>query len=303
MRFVVPLSSASLGVMPRGEELVRIGELSRRLGVGTDRLRAWERRYGLLQPVRTAGGFRLYSREDEQRVREMQSQLARGLAAAQAAAVVLANAERAPAAPVEELRAQLAATLARFDATGANAVLDRAFSVHGRDTALREIVYPYLHELGEAWARAEIDVGQEHFASNLLESRLLALSSGWDRGHGPRAVLACAPGERHTLGLAGLGVCLRDRSWSITYLGADTPVAMTTRAAGSRQPQLVVISSTMPNGLPRWEDQLHALAGSVPVALAGPGATDRLAERIGAQLLVDDPVTAAERLAVQNTSQ
>ena len=146
--------------MTRGEELVRIGELSRRLGVGTDRLRAWERRYGLLRPVRTAGGFRLYSREDEQRVRDMQSQLERGLAAAEAAEVVLANADRAPEAPVEELRAQLTATLSAFDATGANAVLDRALEVHGRDTALREVVYPYLRELGEAWAQARIDVGQ-----------------------------------------------------------------------------------------------------------------------------------------------
>jgi MerR family transcriptional regulator, light-induced transcriptional regulator len=283
--------------MTRGEELVRIGELSRRLGVGTDRLRAWERRYGLLRPVRTAGGFRLYSREDEQRVREMQSQLEQGLAAAEAAEVVLANAERAPAEAAGEPRAQLAATLSKFDASGANAVLDRAFAVHGRDTVLREIVYPYLRELGEGWARGDIDVGQEHFASNLVESRLLALASGWDQGHGPRAVLACAPGEQHTLALAGLGVALRERGWSITYLGADTPVAMTARAAERLHPQLAVISSTMPNGLPPWEDDLRALTASVPVAIAGPGATDRLTERIGAQRLIVDPVTAAERLA------
>jgi DNA-binding transcriptional MerR regulator len=283
--------------MTRGEELVRIGELSRRLGVGTDRLRAWERRYGLLRPVRTAGGFRLYSREDEQRVREMQSQLEQGLAAAEAAEVVLANAERAPAEAAGEPRAQLAATLSKFDASGANAVLDRAFAVHGRDTVLREIVYPYLRELGEGWARGEIDVGQEHFASNLVESRLLALASGWDQGHGPRAVLACAPGEQHTLALAGLGVALRERGWSITYLGADTPVAMTARAAERLHPQLAVISSTMPNGLPPWEDDLRALTACVPVAIAGPGATDRLTERIGAQRLIVDPVTAAERLA------
>ena len=78
------------------EGLVRIGELSRRLGVGPDRLRAWERRYGLLRPVRTPGGFRLYSREDEQRVRDMQAQLARGLSAAQAAEVVLATHQSPP---------------------------------------------------------------------------------------------------------------------------------------------------------------------------------------------------------------
>ena len=83
--------------MSAADGLVRIAELSRRVGVGADRLRAWERRYGLLRPVRTPGGFRLYSPADEQRVRDMQEQLARGLSAAQAAEAVLAA--RRPAAP------------------------------------------------------------------------------------------------------------------------------------------------------------------------------------------------------------
>src|SRR6478736_3334773 len=60
----------------------RIGELSRRSGVSPDLLRAWERRYGLLSPSRSAGGLRLYSEEDLLRVRAMQQQLATGLAAA-----------------------------------------------------------------------------------------------------------------------------------------------------------------------------------------------------------------------------
>ncbi|HEY6030458.1 MAG TPA: MerR family transcriptional regulator, partial [Gaiellaceae bacterium] len=65
--------------------MYRIGELARRTGVSPDLLRAWERRYGLLEPVRTGGGFRVYSEEDEQRVRAMQAHLQRGLAAAEAA--------------------------------------------------------------------------------------------------------------------------------------------------------------------------------------------------------------------------
>src|SRR5215212_2559704 len=68
---------------------IRIGELSRRVGVAADRLRAWERRYGLMEPARTDGGFRLYSREDERRVRGMKAHLERGLSAAEAARVVL----------------------------------------------------------------------------------------------------------------------------------------------------------------------------------------------------------------------
>ena len=71
--------------------VLRIGVLSRRLGVSDHVLRAWERRYGLLRPVRTPGGFRLYSEADARRVRSMQEHLARGLSAAEAAQAVLAE--------------------------------------------------------------------------------------------------------------------------------------------------------------------------------------------------------------------
>jgi DNA-binding transcriptional MerR regulator/methylmalonyl-CoA mutase cobalamin-binding subunit len=279
------------------EGRVRIGELSRRLGVGTDRLRAWERRYGLLQPVRTPGGFRLYSRDDEQRVRDMQDQLERGLSAAQAAEVVLA-AHRPPAAaaPLDALRTRLTAALGDFDDPGANAVLDQVFALHGPDVAMRDVIFPCLRELGDAWERAEIDVSQEHFASNLMQRRLLALVPGWDRGHGPRAVLACAPGERHSLGLTGLGVGLRNRGWRVTYLGADTPVAMVARAAETLTPELVVVSSTMPHSLSSFEEELRTLAASFRLALAGAGVGPAIAERVGAEFLDGDPVTAAQRL-------
>ena len=84
---------------PDGPPVLRIGELSRRLGVSDHVLRAWESRYGLLQPVRSAGGFRLYSEADESRVRRMQAHLARGLSAAEAARAVLGEDSGAGARP------------------------------------------------------------------------------------------------------------------------------------------------------------------------------------------------------------
>src|SRR5665811_1709010 len=71
--------------------VLRIGELSRRVGVSEHVLRAWESRYGLLSPARSNGGFRLYSEDDENRVRRMQAHLADGLAAAQAASAAIAD--------------------------------------------------------------------------------------------------------------------------------------------------------------------------------------------------------------------
>ena len=282
------------------EGLVRIGELSRRLGVGTDRLRAWERRYGLLRPLRTPGGFRLYSREDEQRVREMQAQLARGLSAAQAAEVVVAaHPLSASLAPSEDLRARLTAALAGFDDAEANAVLDRLFAVLGPEHVMRDVIYPYLRALGLAWERGEIEVGQEHFASNLLQSRLLGLAPAHEDGIGPRAVLACAPGDQHSLGLTGLAVALRNRAWRVTYLGADTPLADLARTVEALTPRIVVLSSTMAHNLSPFEGELRALAASVRLALAGAGVSPAFAEAVGAELLEMDPVSAAEHLAAR----
>src|SRR5688572_20105115 len=86
----VPVKSLSsvctLHVVPAD---LRIGELARRTGVSADLLRAWERRYGLLRPERSSGGYRLYSAEDEQRVRAMTSALGRGISAGEAAKVAL----------------------------------------------------------------------------------------------------------------------------------------------------------------------------------------------------------------------
>jgi DNA-binding transcriptional MerR regulator len=285
--------------MRPGEPLIRIGELSRRLGVSADRLRAWERRYALLQPVRTSGGFRLYSRADETRLRAMQDHLARGLSAAEAArAALAADASAATgAAGVAQLRRELAEGLTAFDAIGAQALIDRLLAELGADDAIRDVILPLLRDVGERWARAELDVGQEHFASRLLEARLLALLRGSDRGAGPMALLACAPGELHTVGLVGFGIALRNRGWRITYLGADTPVAGVRHTAGGVSPALVVLSAAMPMRFAGMEAELRNLAASVPLAVAGGGTSRRLADQIGAELLDADPVTAAESVA------
>ena len=62
--------------MSEGAPVLRIGELSRRAGVSGHVLRAWERRYGSPQPVRSDGGFRLYTEADEKRIRQMRDDLA-----------------------------------------------------------------------------------------------------------------------------------------------------------------------------------------------------------------------------------
>lgn len=279
---------------------MRIGELSRRTGIAPELLRAWERRYGLLQPTRTDGGYRLYADDDLARLRTMQGHLAAGLSAAQAAALAVA-APPAPAPGGTEQAgtglAELRAALDRFDDAMAHAVLDRAIASFSTDAVLTDLVLPYLAELGVRWERGDASVAQEHFASNILRGRLLGLARGWDQGAGARAVLACAPGELHDLPLISFGLALRARGWRITYLGVDTPVATAADAARALPADALVVSATMPEHLIACSGDLGRVAGDVPLALAGAGATRALAERLGARHLAGDPVAEAERLA------
>ena len=278
--------------------LLRIGELSRRVGVTPELLRAWEKRYGLLSPSRTAGGLRLYSARDEIRIGRMRELLASGLSAAEAARLAR---EAEPAGPAhvgaEEFARELREALDRYDETAAQLALDRMFAAVGIDAALRDVVIPYLHELGERWAAEQATVGQEHFASNVIQGRLRALARGWDQGIGPRAVLACPPGELHEIGLICFGLSLRTRGWRITYLGADTPVQSIETNLSDGPPAVTVVAAVNSERFRASSAGLGRVARKTPVAIAGAGADAATAKRLGARYLDSDPVDGAATVA------
>lgn len=284
---------------------LRIGELSRRVGVTPELLRAWERRYGLMQPVRSAGGFRLYSDADEARIRRMAGHLEAGLSAAQAARAALeqvdsADAEFSAASPAENAAA-LEAALASYDEQGAHAVLDRSLATFSTEAVLVDVVAPVLHSLGERWVAGQLTIAQEHFASNVLRGRLLGVARGWGRGTGPIALLACPPGEQHDLPLLLFGISLRGAGWRIVFLGADTPISTIELAVASVAPRAVVLTAALPAPLCAVESELAVLAARVTVAVGGPGADAALAKRVGALLLDGDPVAAATTFATRNS--
>jgi MerR family transcriptional regulator, light-induced transcriptional regulator len=283
---------------------VRIGELARRVGVSEHVLRAWERRYGLLRPERSPGGYRLYSAADERRIRRMQAHLAAGLSAAEAARAALSEEQAGPpqqgtrpaGGGVADPAQDLADSLDRLDEPGAQAALDRLFAAFTPETVLRDTLLPYLHRLGRRWECGQASIADEHFASNLLRGRLAGLTRGWGQSHGPRAVLACPPGEQHDLGLLMFGIVLHRCGWRVEYLGASTPIAELARTAQQTHADIIVLAAAIENHFHGLTGDLARLARQVPLALAGAGATEVLADQTGAGLLTADPVTEAQRL-------
>ena len=280
--------------------VLRIGELSKRSGVSPELLRAWERRYGLLRPVRSAGGLRLYTPADVERVRVMRQHLADGLAAAEAAALALRAGVGDAATPMAlrpvAVRDDLADALDRYDEPRAQAILDRLLAVATVDTLLSEVVLPYLHELGERWLRGDASVAQEHFASSVVRGRLLGLARGWGLGLGPTAVLACLPGEQHDLGLIAFGLALRSRGWRIVYLGSDSPIETVEEVSRQLDPSLVVLAAASSERVEPIVTQLRALAGRHRLALGGAAAGNDALESSGALALSGDPVAEAARI-------
>ncbi len=278
---------------------LRIGELSRRVGVSPELLRAWERRYDLLRPIRSSGGFRLYSDADEERIRAMQGHLDRGLSAAEAATAALADSHAAAplAHSLGDACERMQEALEQYDETEANLLFDRLLSAYGTNTVLVEVVLPVLRAIGEGWAEGRVTIAQEHFASNVLRGRLLGLSRGWGRGTGPLAVLACPPDERHDLALLMFDIALREAGWRIAFLGADTPIATIASATVAVRPSAVVVNAVAPRRLYAVEAELAALTRRTTVAIGGAGADPSLAERLGAVLLHGDPVSAATTFA------
>jgi len=282
-----------------GERNLRIGELSRRTGVSSELLRAWERRYGLFAPARTAAGYRLYGDEDVRRAERMLLHIDSGLSAAQAARVASADVDQPPSVGREKdeipqaLGDELERALDRLDDVAAHAALDWLFARFATETVLRDAVLPYMRGLGVRWQRGEDVIAVEHFASALLRGRMLGLARGWGGGGGPHALLACVPGDQHDIGLICFGLALRGRGWRIGFLGPDTPVATITRAVGALSPDLVVVAASITTRAAGAADGLVAIGRRAPLAIGGAGTSAELAATVGARHLPQDPLTAA----------
>lgn len=231
----------------------------------------------------------------------MQALLASGLSPAQAAHTVLSEEADRPASDngggdLADASTTLDRSLKDFDEPGTQAVLDRLLATFTIDAVVGQVIIPYLHQLGEQWARGEVTVACEHFASNILRGRLAGLARGWGDGYGPLALLACPPGEQHDLGLLAFGIVLHRNGWRVAYLGADTPMSDLHGAVTELHPDLTVLAAVTADRYQEQAADLTRLAAAVPLALAGAGATEALADAIGARRLPGDPVTEAHRI-------
>lgn len=281
--------------MPGGHELLRIGELGRRLGASPEVLRAWERRYGLFAPERSAGGFRLYTHADQRRGAAMVARIAEGVAPAEAARQALAAVPQASRAGDDEF-VRLRRGLEQLDGRAAGEAFDELAARMSLESLVGHVVMPVMRDVGELWEIGGVSVAQEHFFSNFFRRRLMALAEGWETGQ-RSVVLACGPEEQHDLPLICLGLALHARGWAVTYLGTRTPASSLIEALDRRSPDAVVVSCTVDDGLDDGLEVIASAGAAVPIYLIGRAATEERAERIGSPMVPPrDPIAIARWL-------
>lgn len=256
-----------------GADGLNIAAVAQRTGIGADTLRKWERRYGVLHPNRTIGGQRRYDERDVARVEWLRDRLTEGFRISEAAALLADDAATTTSSP-KGLRDAIVAATSDPDVRQLTALVEQAFTLHDVETAIDEIVAPALRTVGDRWREGAECIAEEHLLSEAVRSRLRVLLA--DRRHAVRgtAVLACAPGERHELGLLALAVLLQADGWLPVYLGADAPLESSLALADRMGAAVICLSASTPDLLADLTSRLAdaELPDSTRVVIGGAAA-------------------------------
>ncbi len=274
---------------PPRHGLYPIRAVSRLTGVSAVTLRAWERRYGLIVPSRTAKGHRLYSEADVARIRQVLALLNQGVGVGQAGPLLAGTADvrlvadpRAPAPvlgqasdPWPDYVERMLEGARRFDVVALDIIYNDALSLYPIDLVASRLTTPVLELLGAEWPDQEACIAREHFFSNFLRNKLGArfhYLNGFSQG--PRLVAACPSGEHHELGLIQFALAAATQGYRLVMLGADVPAVEIAAAARIGDCRAVVLSVSARMEEDALAVQLATLVGltPLPVLVGGAGA-------------------------------
>lgn len=235
-----------------------IKRASEMVGVPVATLRAWQRRYGVVNPDRSASGYRLYGADDIAVLRRMQALVASGWSPKEAAAAAAAaegdeteltdlprdeprsrSARRAGTAPLDLVAAAVA-----LDPAAITRLLDDHFAKGSFEQVVDRWLLPELERLGQAWADGVVSVAGEHLAAAGVQRRLSAAfdAAAIDSGRSPLLLTGLPPGCRHELGILAFATAARRQGLAVVYLGPDLPLRDWLTAADRHQPDAVVIA-------------------------------------------------------------
>lgn len=245
----------------------RIKTVADLLGVPRNTLLAWERRHNIVQPQRLDNGYRVYSEADVVRLKALKQLIDNGHRVGEAVSI-LHTQQRSNVTTGEDiidgLVEEILDALLRFDRLAAEALLRRCLTIPF-SRQIDEIYFPLQRHIGTLWEENALTPAEEHIVSHFvrekIQSMLIALDYGPPTG---KLTLCCAyPDEEHDIALMGLAVKLALRNHRIVYIGARTPMAGLISLIHAQQPELVCISTTIPQPIERLSADAQALSDGV----------------------------------------
>ncbi|MBQ4865424.1 MerR family transcriptional regulator [Priestia megaterium] len=206
-----------------------IKAISNMVGIQPGTLRAWERRYQILNPVRNDSGHRLYTEEDLRKLKWLTEKVSGGFTISQA--VSLLETESSTVGTFEEegevdspqkIRDELLTMLLSFEEGKAQDLINHAFSLYSVEKVVIDILGSLLVTVGDMWEKGRITSAHEHYTTQVLKTRIsMIFYSLPSNGLLPKAIAVCGPNETHEVGLLIFTLFLRRKGFEVIYLGSS----------------------------------------------------------------------------------
>jgi DNA-binding transcriptional MerR regulator/methylmalonyl-CoA mutase cobalamin-binding subunit len=276
-------------------------------GVNPVTLRAWERRYDLIKPERTAKGHRLYSHRDIELINRIVRLLDRGISISQVSHSLktrfleTAESDRQAPDPWYDYRRRAIDAIVRFEENQLDTLYNQTLALYPIDVVTEYLLLPLLTSLGERWENAEGSVAEEHFFGAFMRNKLGARFHHRQKNTtGAKLLVCCLEGEHHEIGAMLFSLAAHEHGFRIVYLGPDMPLAELALTARRAECDAIVLSGSIE---PQTRLLLHELPGltrnsDCPVFIGGHTSlrcSDAF-DRAGARPLGTDIRTAMQRI-------
>jgi DNA-binding transcriptional MerR regulator/methylmalonyl-CoA mutase cobalamin-binding subunit len=278
-----------------------ISVVVRRTGLTQDVLRAWEKRYGAVVPLRTPTGRRLYTEDQVARLRLLKQLVDGGRRISDVAELDLdhlraladEDASEAVVSPATPVRRSASGFLTsaldaveRLDRHALEQALDGALVALSRPRLRGEVLVPLIQQLGQRWQEGSWRVVHEHMASAVLRSFLWNMWRRAEPGPGASSLVVTTPaGQRHELGALLVAGIAADQGWRVMYLGTDLPAEEIAAAVDASRASVVLLSLVYPMPDTRLLDEvrlLRKLVGSDVLLVSGGRAAVAMREELAA---------------------
>jgi DNA-binding transcriptional MerR regulator/methylmalonyl-CoA mutase cobalamin-binding subunit len=272
----------------------KIGSIARMTGFSVEVLRAWETRHGLLEPVRSDGGHRMYTEDDLYVLREVKRRMEKGQSIGEIARSGRRGLLRGPETQnlvidgshqSERIVEEIVEGAITLDQPRIQRAVDLAFATLAPRIAIEEVIQKSAHAIGDRWLRGDCSVAGEHMATAVFEvqlGRLLGMANTVAPPNPPCVLCLSPEGEEHTLGLMITAWHLRQIGCQVGFLGGNLPVAQIDKVIEQLSPDAVLMSVTRPLEEPARSKLMEIVENWAKTVkfLFGGGASPELTEQI-----------------------